>query len=42
MEITSYLTPEIAQLFANNFIYFWCSLLVVLYPLYLVRKLIFT
>jgi len=41
MEIVSYLTPEVAQIFATQFIYIWCSILVVLYPLYLVRKLIF-
>jgi len=35
------ITPEIAQVFSSQMIYIWVSLLVPLYPLYLVRKLLF-
>lgn len=38
----SYITQEVAQIFATQFIYYWLYLLVPLYPLYLTRKLLFT
>jgi len=40
--LVSYINADVAQIFANHYIEFWIGLLVVLYPLYLVRKIIFT